>query len=235
MHPGDGSWRTDPALRATFRALRSALMSKRPEPAGPAGVPSPLFHDAYHDEGYAPWDIGRPQPAFIELEEAGQITGSVLDIGCGTGENALYLASRGHATTGIDMVEKAIGRAREKASARGIPTTFLVADALDLGALGETFDTLIDAGLFHVFGDPERPRFVESVRAVLRPGGVYHLLCFSDAEPPGPGPRRVTEGELRAAFAKGFQVLAIAPHRFETRIHPGGSARAWLASIQRDR
>ncbi|MEO7330413.1 MAG: class I SAM-dependent methyltransferase [Minicystis sp.] len=210
-------------------------MSKPPAPSSPAGVPRPFFHDAYQEQSNAPWDIGRPQPAFVELEEAGQITGSVLDIGCGTGENALYLASRGHTTSGVDMVETAIARAREKARARGLEATFRVADALLLESLHETFDTLIDSGLFHVFGDPERLRFVESLRAALRPGGVYHLLCFSDAEPPGLGPRRVSEGEIRATFAEGFQVRAIVPHRYETRIHQGGSARAWLASIQRDR
>jgi SAM-dependent methyltransferase len=107
-----------------------------------------------------------------------------------------------------------------------------VADALQLQALGRTFETVIDSGLFHVFSDEERVRFVQSLASVLKPGGSYYLLCFSDHEPiGGPGPRRVSQAEIYAAFSQGWRVEEIRATRFETTI--GWGAAAWLASIVR--
>src|SRR4051794_32036079 len=100
-----------------------------------------LFEDFY--AGQAPWDIPGPQPAFVELNQAGQIRGSVLDVGCGTGENAMYLAAQGRGVWAIDFVPVAIERARAKASHRKLPVHFIVADALQLDELGRQFDTVI--------------------------------------------------------------------------------------------
>lgn len=190
-------------------------------------------------QGQAPWDIPGPQPAFVNLEEARAIHGSVLDAGCGTGENALYLASRGHDVTGVDIVPIAIERARNKARERGLKVDFQIGDALALGALGRNFDNVIDCGLFHTFSDEDRPRYVESLAQVLRPGGCYHVLCFSEHEPPGEGPRRVTQQEIRESFAAGWEVRSIRESRFETLKYPGapefspGGPRAWLATLVR--
>src|SRR5262245_36068433 len=139
------------------------------------------FHDSY--EGTPPWDLGRPQRAFVRLEEEGQIAGPVLDAGCGTGEHALYLAARGHEVVGVDLVPKAIERARAKAAERGLAATFVVGDVLELEALGRSFQTVVDCGVFHVFDDADRARYVASLARALRPGGPYHMLAFSDAEP----------------------------------------------------
>jgi len=186
-------------------------------------------------ESRPPWDIDGPQPAFVELFRMGLIRGQVLDIGCGTGENALFLAAQELETWGIDLVSAAIGQARAKARARGLPAVrFLVADALALGELGMTFDTVLDSGLFHALSDPERPFFLQSLGAVLRPGGLYHLLCFSDREPGTEGPRRVSQAEIRATFRSGWRVLRIDEARFLDRLHEGG-ARAWRASLERVR
>ena len=100
-------------------------------------------------QGQAPWDTGRPQPAIIKLVEAGQIRGSVLDVGCGTGENLLYLADRGHEAWGLDFVPVAIERTSDKAAQRGLEAHFIVGNALELKKLGRQFDTVIDCGLFH--------------------------------------------------------------------------------------
>ncbi len=172
-------------------------------------------------EKQAPWDIPGPQPAIVELEEAGAIGGDVLDVGCGTGENALYLASRGHTVWGIDFVPTAIERARAKAKERGIDVRFQVGDALKLSELGRTFDAVIDSGLFHTFSDEDRAKYVESLSSVIRPGGTYHVLCFSDQEPAGEGPRRVSEAELRRAFERGWNVQEIRAIRFATATYPG--------------
>ena len=196
------------------------------------------FDSAY--EGQPPWDIAGPQPAFVGLEEAGQITGSVLDLGCGTGENALYLASRGHEVWGLDFVPVAVERATAKAKERGLSVHFQVGDALKLDQLGRTFDGVIDCGLFHTFSDEERPIYVSGLAAVVRPGGRVHILCFSEHEPPGQGPRRVTQDEIRDAFGDGWQVVAIREARFQTTDHPEaltfspGGPKAWLATIARN-
>jgi SAM-dependent methyltransferase len=150
------------------------------------------------------WDIGRPQPAFVRLAEEGRLTGRLLDVGCGTGENALLAASRGADVTGIDIAPAAIARARAKASERGLAARFEVADAFDPGRLRLSVGTVIDSGVFHVFGDDDRARYVASLAAVLRPGGACYLLCFSDREPGTWGPRCVRAEELRAAFSDGW-------------------------------
>lgn len=190
----------------------------------------------FFDEVYRsspPWDMGRAQREFVTLEASGEIAGDVLDVGCGTGENALFLAGRGHTVWGIDMAPRAIAIARERAQERGRTVPFLVRDALDLRELGRTFDTVIDSGLFHVLGDPERPRFVQSIAGVLRPGGRYLMLAFSNLEPGEfPLPRRVAPEEIRASFSAGWRVDWIRPAVFESRIRPDGS-RAWLSAITR--
>src|SRR6201998_2952080 len=133
----------------------------------------PEWDASYTASPPAPWDIGRPQPGLVPLAAEGRLTGRLLDAGCGTGENALLAASRGADVTGIDVAPTAITRARAKASERGLTARFEVAGALDLGRLGLTFDTVIDSRVFHVFGDGERARYVASLAAVLRPGGVF--------------------------------------------------------------
>ncbi len=128
------------------------------------------FFDAVYQRGVPPWDIGHPQREFVHLEETGEVEGRVLDVGCGTGENALYFERRGHPTWGVDFSPTAIARARAKAAERGLAVTFQVASALELSALHETFDTVTDCGLFHTFSDEERIRYSASVASVLRPG-----------------------------------------------------------------
>jgi SAM-dependent methyltransferase len=189
------------------------------------------FEWAYrHDE--TPWDIEGPQPAIVELAERGAFTGAILDAGCGTGENVLYLVSLGLDVTGVDAAPTAIERAWTKARDRGLDAaTFVVADALALETLHRTFDTGFDCGLFHTFADEERVRFERGLHAVLRPGARYFLLCFSEAEPGSWGPRRVTQAEIRATFRSGWTVDDIVATRFAARFR--GGAAAWLASLTR--
>src|SRR2546425_11753497 len=95
--------------------------------------------------GQPPWDIGRPQKAFLDV--ADQITGSILDAGCGTGDNALFFASRGHKVVGIDYLEEPIKRAKRKATQRALSVTFLVNDATTLKDWSDRIDSVIDCGL----------------------------------------------------------------------------------------
>jgi cyclopropane fatty-acyl-phospholipid synthase-like methyltransferase len=183
----------------------------------------------------APWDIGRAQPAFVRLADEGRLTGRLLDAGCGTGENALLAAARGADVTGVDVAPAAIARARAKASGRGLTARFEVADVLDLGRLGLTVDTVIDSGVFHVFGDDDRARYVASLAAVLRPAGACYLMCFSDRQPGSWGPRRVRAAELHAAFSDGWTVESITAGTFEINPMNGTTqVQAWLAATRRN-
>ena len=187
------------------------------------------------DEMYAgipPWDIGRAQPEVVRIADAGGFADPVIDIGCGTGENALELASRGLEVLGIDASPRAIAAARAKASERGSSAEFLVADALALGSFDRRFRTALDCGVFHVFEDRERPIYVASLASVLEPGGVLHLLCFSDRQPGSFGPRRVTQQEIRESFADGWDVREIIATTFVTNL-PELQANAWRATISR--
>jgi SAM-dependent methyltransferase len=191
-----------------------------------------FFDNAYRDGGTPTWDVGRPQGAVVRLAGTGLVTGSVLDAGCGTGENALHLAELGHPVLGVDFAADAIERAVRKAARRNLPVEFLLADALDLAALGRTFDTVLDIGLYHTFGDAELPRYVGSLGAAVRPGGRAFVLCWSDRNPFGRGPRRVSRREIHESFRDGWRVEAVDPEWLDTRL-PEGRIHAWLARIAR--
>lgn len=186
--------------------------------------------------GTAPWDIGKPQEPFIAI--ADRVVSPVLDAGCGMGENALFLASRGHRVTGIDFLAKPVRQARVKAAERGLTAEFLVKDALTLGEWSKRFATVIDSGLFHVFSDSDRRRYVEGLATVLVPDGRLFLACFSDEEPGTDGPRRVSRREIYEAFADGWEVESVQQFQFEVnqesagRFSKGGP-KAWFAIIRR--
>jgi SAM-dependent methyltransferase len=191
------------------------------------------FQDLY--AGPAPWDSGKSQRQFVTI--ANRVTGPVLDAGCGTGEHALFFASRGHRVTGIDFVEEAIRRARRKAAERGLTVEFLVKDALMLADWGERFASVIDCGLFHCFSDDDRRRYVQGLAQVVEPGGRLFLLCFSDQEPGTEGPRRVSRQELYDAFTGGWEVESVDPGQCE--VHPEfaefkfseGGPKTWFAVV----
>ncbi|HEY6236173.1 MAG TPA: class I SAM-dependent methyltransferase [Candidatus Elarobacter sp.] len=189
--------------------------------------------DASYRDGPAPWDIGRPQPRIERLVSEGVVAGAVLDAGCGTGENALHVASLGLPVLGVDVAETALAIAREKAGDRGIDVEFAAVDAFQLERLGRRFETVVDCGLFHTFDGAERPRYVASLASVTEHGGTLYVLCFSD-DGPDTGPHPVSQEELGTAFnsSNGWNLAAIEPARIQTRFHDNG-APGWFATIKR--
>lgn len=247
-------------------------MSERSEKVAddPFGGRRPTSHErmtgrpwdaSYHD-GPAPWDIGRPQMAVVRLASAGgfaspqerqnrapagaPVAGAVLDVGCGTGDNALHIASLGLPVLGVDVAETGVTIARQRAEAAArttgaIDVEFLVADAFRLESLGRKFQTVIDSGLFHTldphdptFDPKERARYVASLASVTEHGGTLYVLCFSN-QGPDTGPHPISQEELRAAFnpSTGWNVGSIKPERLQTRFHGADGAPAWLATIKR--
>jgi cyclopropane fatty-acyl-phospholipid synthase-like methyltransferase len=192
-----------------------------------------------------PWDIGRPQAAFLALANAGAIRGRVLDAGCGTGEHTLMCAGLGLDATGVDLAAKALATAEEKARQRGHTARFLRQDARRLADLGETFDTALDCGLFHGIPMDDRALYVDSLRSVIQPGGRYFMLGFSDKQSNDGWPRvhRLTRNEITTAFTDGWRVGSIEPSTIEittegllaesrTSLAPDG-IRAWLVALTR--
>lgn len=194
--------------------------------AGTAIVPDDLYASR------PPWDINRPQPAFVALSAAGDIQGRVLDVGCGTGEHTLMASGLGLHATGVDLAAKALQTARQKARDRGLTARFLLHDARRLADLGESFDTVLDCGLFHVFAGEDRDAFVAGLRAVVEPGGRYFMLGFSDWQPGDTGPHRLTRSEILAAFADGWRVDALDAATIEVTTDAVGIA-AWFLAVGR--
>src|SRR6201998_2604366 len=201
-----------------------------------------LTHDREHFRssyaGSPPCDIGKSQPAFQASADKG--AGSVLDAGCCTGGHALFSAGRGHAVPGFDFLEEPIAAARRKAAQRGLIVKFLVKDALKLQEWTERFDNVLDSGLFHVFSDADRIPYMRGLKTVLNPGGRLFLLCFSDATPGTEGPRRVSQPELRQAFADGWEIESLEPVRLEIRpeyrqqgAFSGEDPRGWFLIARR--
>jgi SAM-dependent methyltransferase len=189
--------------------------------------------DASYHDGPAPWEIGRPQSAVVRLASEGGFTGAVLDAGCGTGENALHVASLDLSVLGVDVADTAVEIARKKVADTGIEAEFVSADALRLERLGRRFDTVLDCGLFHTFDADERPGYVASLASVTECGGTLYVLCFSD-DGPHVGPHPVSREEFGASFnpGTGWNITSVEPDRIETNFHEDG-APAWLATVNR--
>ena len=189
--------------------------------------------DASYRDGPAPWDVGQPQPAIVRLASNGGFAGTVLDAGCGPGDNTVYLASLGLSVLGVDVAETALAMARAKAADRGVKVEFVAADAFELELLGRKFDTVLDSGLFHTFDGEEQTRYAASLASVTEHDGTLYVLCFSDVGPET-GPHPVSQEELRAAFnpSNGWDIVAIEPDRVQTNFHEY-DAPAWLATIKR--
>lgn len=198
------------------------------------------FFEAYTKGASAPWDIGRPQPALVEAGRRGWVRGSVLEVGCGTGEHALHFAAAGHVVVGVDVVPAAIERAEAKAAARKLarPPRFIVADVLGQSQAlsGRAFDTVIDMGFFHTLDDQERLVWRARLADLLAPGGSYVMVCFSDLVPGDAGPRRVSEADIRATFSQSGVLKVAKLERVEISSSRSGSEAgvpAWLARIVR--
>jgi len=186
---------------------------------------------AYH--GSPPWDICAPQPEIVQLEKEGSIPkGKILDIGCGLCENSMFLAKKGYSVTCIDIAQLAIEKSRAKAAEVGVRITFIIGDALHLNTYfnEESFDAIIDSGLFHALDENSRRPFAEQVWRALAGDGRYFMLCFSDKETMPGGPKRISKAEIEATFSGLFKINCMRDAHFVNKFYEEG-ARAYLVSM----
>ncbi|WP_236788459.1 class I SAM-dependent methyltransferase [Amycolatopsis sp. GM8] len=165
------------------------------------------FDQVYRESPLVPWVIGEPQPLLVELESAGEIRGDVLDVGCGPGDNAVFLASRGYHVTGVDGSPTAIERARAKVA--DLDLEFEVADVTKLEGFEDRFDTVVDSALYHCLDDDEQRAYVAALHRACRGGATVHVFCQAEQVAGLPGPRVISEQNLRDTFAGGWRITRL--------------------------
>ena len=186
--------------------------------------PLAFFKAVYQNT--APWEIGAPQPAMAALIEKIPPTNPILELGCGSGDLAIYLAQLGYQVTGIDFVESAIQSAQAKCGSLPPETaqnlSFKVADALKPSLLQQKFGAVMDSGFYHLFDPEQCERLVDEIAAILLPKGCYYLHEFAVEFPVPNVPRNITVDELRTLFTadKGWQIKEIQTVEFLSRVAP---------------
>jgi SAM-dependent methyltransferase len=191
----------------------------------PSSVPQIDFDALYRGESPAegvppmespPWDTKAPKDNIVAWQEAGLVRGDVLDIGCGLGDNAIYLAQHGHQVTGLDISPTALKTAQQRARAAGVAVTFAVADATKLDGYTDAFNTVIDSGMYHCLDDDGKRSYLTALHRATRPGATLLLGCFSDAnvqhdEDPAPIPG-VPEQTVRDTMGDtGWDITSLEP------------------------
>ncbi len=128
----------------------------------------------------SPWDIGGPRPELVRLVESGEIKpGKAIDLGCGLGENAIYLAQQGFDITGIDISPLGISKAQIRAEKAGVSPTLLVGDVTDLAEIDGPFDLVVDNGCLHsLLNSAARQSYIQTLLRLIQPGSQYFLRCF---------------------------------------------------------
>jgi SAM-dependent methyltransferase len=174
-----------------------------------------------------PWDIGAAQPVVVEAERAGRFHGAVLDVGCGLGDNAIFLAGQGHQVTGIDVAASAIEQARRRATERGVDVEFTVADATRLDGFEGRFDSVLDAACYHCLGEDARHQYAAALHRATRPGTLLTVFCFLPGGTGLAAAMGVTEENLRTTWGKaGWDITDLRPARYHGNADAGALVTA---------
>ncbi len=190
--------------------------------------------DERYQTGTTPWDTGQPSTELLRVLNEEKIAPCrAIDLGCGTGANAVWLAQHGFDVTALDLSPLAIHRAEERAAAAGVHPRFLAADVLTPPDLGEPFDFLFDRGCYHVVRRENAQGYLATLARITRPGTLGLVLTGNAREPHDPGPPTVTEEEIRAELGSVFQTVRLREFRFD-QVEPGGvQFLGWSCLVRR--
>src|SRR6201997_4920207 len=188
-------------------------------------MPHPPWNESYAS-GQPPWDTGVPEPLLVEFVNSGGVTPSLtLEVGAGTGTNAIWLAESGFDVLGVDVSSLAVEKARAKMEGRDLHCRFATLDFLAAPPPDGPFYFVFDRGCFHVFDEPgERARFAANVAATLAPGGLWLSLIGSTEGPPREvGPPRRSAREVALAIEPALEIVELRSAEFH-----GNGAKAWF-------
>ena len=193
------------------------------------------FYDLWYRHGTPPW-VGGPRHELVTLVTGGTLTpGRAIDLGCGVGDNAIFLAQHGFTVTGVDFAPAAIHRARAKARDAGIDVNFIVDDLTRLRHVSGPFDLLVDYGTLDDLDSRGRDAYVREVVPLTRPGTRFLLWCFEWTLAPWEslatailpfGGLTLAPGEITARFGRHFEIKKIAGKQ-----HLPGWPHGWTANL----
>ncbi|HEV2968414.1 MAG TPA: methyltransferase domain-containing protein [Pirellulales bacterium] len=190
--------------------------------------------EEHYRSGTPPWDTGRTSSELMRVVQAENIRPCrAIELGCGTGTNAVWLAQQGFEVTGVDLVPLAIERAIERAAAAGVTIRFLSLDLLALPDLGAPFDFLFDRGCYHAVRRENALGYITAVDRLLRPGALGLVLAGNAKEPLDPGPPVVSETELRSELGSRFEIVSLTEFRFDAELGPGFKPLAWSCLLRK--
>ncbi|NUQ62867.1 MAG: class I SAM-dependent methyltransferase [Pirellulales bacterium] len=188
---------------------------------------------AYRGERAAPWDTGRPSSELARAITSKTVQpGRAVELGCGTGTNAVYLAQQGFQVTAIDIAPTALKLAKEKADQANVKVRWVQADVLNPPEL-ERFDFVFDRGCYHGVRRQNAAGYVETVRRLSHPGAKVLIIAGNANETRSGGPPRVREEEIRQDFAEGFEILSLKEMRFDTAEGAAKGALGWAILLER--
>ncbi len=216
------------------------LLERRPLASGilphtPEGVATIERWDRAYRGGARPgWDVGRPSSELVEAVDKGVLKPCrALELGCGAGTNAVFLAGRGFDVTAIDIAPTALAIAEQRAQKEGVQVRWLLADVLSPPRL-EPFELIYDRGCYHGVRRQNAAGYVAALERLSKPGTRVLILAGNANEPPPhSGPPRVKEEEIRADFSKAFAIDALRETRFDTSDPNRKGALAWVILLRR--
>lgn len=196
---------------------------------------SELAHwDGRYRQGDTPWDTGQPSTELRRVLSEQRISPCrAIDLGCGTGTNALWLAQQGFDVTGVDLSPLAIQQAQERAQRLGLKVTLVAADLLDPVDFGPPFAFFFDRGCYHVVRRVDVHRYLSTLERITHPGTLGLVLAGNAREPQSPGPPVVSEDELRSELEGLFEILDLREFRFDPTSAGERRPLAWSCLLRR--